>query len=145
MTTSRKIIKTYTELIQLKTFEERFEYLSIKGAVGKETFGYDRYLNQALYRSDEWKSFRRDVFLRDRGCDLACDDHEIHGRFIVHHINPISIEDVLNRAPNIFDMDNVITTILITHNAIHYGDKSLLVPVPIERSTNDTCPWKRRT
>lgn len=141
---TKKIIKSYTELIRLKTFEERFEYLSIKSAVGKETFGYDRYLNQILYRSNEWKTFRREIFLRDNGCDLACRDHEIHGRFIVHHINPITVDDVINRDPKVFDPENAITTILMTHNAIHYGDKNLLVPDPIERTVNDTCLWKRR-
>ena len=136
-------IKTYSELISLPTFKERFEYLKIGGSIGEETFGYDRYLNQILYRSDEWRKFRRDIIIRDDGKDLACEDYEVGLRAIVHHINPISVEDVLNRDPKIFDPENVITTSLNTHNAIHYGDESLLILEPIERSMNDTCPWKR--
>lgn len=136
-------IKTYSELIKLPTFLERFNYLKIGGAVGKMTFGHDRYLNQILYNSDEWRRFRRDMILRDNGCDLACDDREIYERAIVHHLNPITVEDVLRRDPMIFDPENVITTWLRTHNAIHYGDESLLYLDPIERTTNDTCPWRR--
>lgn len=136
-------IKTYSELISLPTFKERFEYLKIGGSIGEETFGYDRYLNQILYRSDEWRKFRRDIIIRDDGKDLACEDYEVGLRAIVHHINPITVEDVLNRDPKIFDPENVITTSLNTHNAIHYGDESLLILEPIERSMNDTCPWKR--
>lgn len=136
-------IKTYSELISLPTFKERFEYLKIGGSIGEETFGYDRYLNQILYKSDEWRKFRRDIIIRDDGKDLACEDYEVGLRAIVHHINPISVEDVLNRDPKIFDPENVITTSLNTHNAIHYGDESLLILEPIERSMNDTCPWKR--
>lgn len=136
-------IKSYSELIKLPTFLERFNYLKIGGAVGKMTFGHDRYLNQVLYSSDEWKRFRRDIILRDNGCDLACEDREIYERAIVHHINPITIEDVLRRDPMIFDPENVVTTWLRTHNAIHYGDESLLYLDPVERTINDTCPWRR--
>lgn len=136
------MIRTYSELIQLPTFEERFEYLRLDGSVGKATFGYDRYLNQILYNSPEWKRFRRDIIIRDNGCDLACEGYEIRGRIIIHHINTISIEDIVNRNPMVFDPENVITTTHNTHNAIHYGDKELLVTVPIERSANDTCLWK---
>lgn len=136
-------IKTYSELITLPTFRERFEYLKIGGTIGKETFGYDRYLNQILYKSDEWRSFRRDIIIRDNGKDLACEDYEVGSRAIVHHIDPITVEDVLNRHPKIFDPENVITTSLTTHNAIHYGDANLLILEPIERTMNDTCPWKR--
>ena len=135
-------IRTYSELIQLPTFEERFEYLRLDGSVGQVTFGYDRYLNQILYNSPEWKRFRRDIIIRDNGCDLACEGYEIRGRIIIHHINTISIEDIVNRNPMVFDPENVITTTHNTHNAIHYGDKELLVTVPIERSANDTCLWK---
>ena len=135
-------IGTYSELIQLPTFEERFEYLRLDGSVGQATFGYDRYLNQILYNSPEWKRFRRDIIIRDNGCDLACEGYEIRGRIIIHHINTISIEDIVNRNPMVFDPENVITTTHNTHNAIHYGDKELLVTVPIERSANDTCLWK---
>ena len=138
-------MKTYSELITLPTFEERYEYLKIGGAVGKETFGYDRYLNQILYTSDEWRKFRRDIIIRDNGCDLACPGFDIPEgvKILIHHINPITMEDVLNRDPKIFDPENVIATILNTHNAIHYGDASLLTLAPLERSKNDTCPWRR--
>lgn len=138
-----RIIKSYSELITLPTFEERYHYLRLGGSVGKETFGYDRYLNQILYHSDEWKRFRRDIIIRDNGCDLACDGFDIVSRALVHHINPITIEDVVNRHPMIFDPDNVITTTHNTHQAIHYGDEGLLIRAPTERSKNDTCPWKK--
>lgn len=136
-------IKTYSELITLPTFMDRYRYLRIGGKVGEDTFGYDRYLNQVLYRCDEWKRFRRDMIIRDNGCDLALDGYEILGKILLHHINPITIEDVLRRDPKIFDPENVISTSLNTHNAIHYGDESLLISEPIIRSKNDTCPWKR--
>lgn len=135
-------IKTYSELIELPTFLERYNYLKIGGQVGVETFGYDRYLNQVLYRSNEWKDFRRDMIVRDHGCDLAHDEYEIYGKILVHHIDPITVEDVIRRHPKIFDPENVISTSLNTHNAIHYGDETLLVLGPIERRPNDTCPWK---
>ena len=135
--------KSYSELIRLPTYLERFRYLQINGAVGAETFGYDRYLNQILYRTGEWKRFRRGIILRDNGCDLACEDYEIFGRILVHHINPITVDDVLKRDPKIFDPNNVITTTLDTHNAIHYGDERLLVMDPIVRTKNDTCPWRK--
>lgn len=135
--------KTYSELITLPTFIERFRYLKIGGRVGVETFGYDRYLNQTLYRSSEWKRFRRDIILRDNGLDLACEGYDIAGPIIIHHIDPITVEDVLRRDPKIFDPEKVISTWLRTHNAIHYGDESLLCIGPIERTPNDTCPWRR--
>lgn len=143
MKTRSSTIKTYSELITIPTFKERYNYLRIGGAVGKETFGYDRYLNQILYKSDEWKSFRQSMVLRDKGNDLACEGFEIYGRILLHHINPITVEDVLERRPCVFDPENVITTTLNTHNAIHYGDESLLITEPITRTKNDTCPWKR--
>lgn len=136
------MIRTYSELIKLPTFEQRFEYLRLDGSVGRETFGFDRYLNQILYNSPEWKRFRRDIVIRDNGCDLACEGYEIHSRILIHHINPITIEDIINRSPIIFDPENVISTTHNTHNAIHYGDKDLLITGPIERTKNDTCPWK---
>lgn len=136
-------IKTYSELIEISTFLERYRYLRIGGAVGKETFGYDRYLNQILYNSDEWKRFRREIIVRDNGNDLACEGFQIFGKILIHHINPITVEDVLHRDPKIFDPENVIATTLNTHNAIHYGDESLLMIAPVERSKNDTCPWRR--
>lgn len=136
-------IRTYSELITLPTFLERFEYLKLGGRVGTETFGYDRYLNQTLYRSPEWKRFRRDMIVRDNGLDLACEDYEIHGKILLHHIDPLTPEDVINRHPKIFDPENVICVSLNTHNAIHYGDKDLLLTDFITRTKHDTCPWKR--
>lgn len=137
-------IKTYSELMELPTFIERFRYLKIGGAIGRMTFGHDRYLNQILYSSDEWKRFRRDIIVRDKGCDLACEDREIMERAIVHHINPITVEDVIRRDPMIFDPENVITTFLRTHNAIHYADESILLLDHVERYKHDTCPWRQR-
>ena len=137
------MIRTYSELILLPTFEERYRYLRLDGIVGKETFGYDRYLNQILYTSDPWRSFRNYIIDRDNGNDLACDGFKIHSRFLVHHINPITVEDVLNRDPKIFDPENAILTTHNTHQAIHYGDENLLIVRPIERFRNDTCPWKK--
>jgi hypothetical protein len=138
-------IRTYSELIQLETFEERYEYLRLGGKVGRETFGYDRYLNQAFYKLEEWLDAREFVIIRDNGCDLGSADHEIPEGVVimVHHINPITKEDILERNPCLFDPENLITTIKRTHDAIHYGDKSLLNLPPVERRPNDTCPWKR--
>lgn len=135
-------IKAYSELIELQTFEERFEYLQLKGIVGQETFGFDRYLNQILYNSKEWKHLRNEIIVRDNGCDLALEGFEIHGRILIHHINPITIDDVIKRRGIVFDPENLICVTHNTHNAIHYGDKSLLITGPIERRANDTCPWK---
>ena len=136
-------IRTYSELITIPTFIERFKYLKLGGFVGKETFGFDRYLNQTLYRSAEWKSFRRDMIIRDYGLDLACDGYEIVGKIIVHHIDPITMNDIIRRDPKIFDPENVVCTSMNTHNAVHYGDESLLITEPIVRTKYDTCPWKR--
>ncbi len=137
-------IRTYSELITLPTFEERYEYLRIGGKVGEDTFGFDRYLNQIFYKSDEWRSVRNYVITRDNGCDLAMAGYEIGDGIIimVHHMNPISKEDILLRSKILLDPEFLITTIKPTHDAIHYGDKSLLVTAPIERRKNDTCPWK---
>ena len=135
-------IKTYSELITLPTFEERFNYLKLGGTVGKSTFGFDRYLNQNLYKSQEWKSVRNKVIIRDNGCDLACEGYEIYGKVLIHHINPITAEDIINRNPIVFDLENLITTVHNTHNAIHYGDENLLIKGPIKRTKNDTIPWK---
>ena len=134
--------RCYSELITLPTFIERFRYLKLDGLVGMDTFGHDRWLNQVLYRSAEWKRFRNGIIVRDNGCDLGCEDRPIFGNILIHHINPLTIEDVLNRDPKIFDEENVICTQLITHNAIHYGDESILYQEPITRKPNDTCPWK---
>lgn len=136
-------IKSYSELIKIPTFIERYRYLKIGGQVGEETFGYDRYLNQILYRSSEWKRFRRDIIIRDNGCDLACDGYEIIGKVLIHHIDPITVRDIELRDPKIFDPENVVSVTLNTHNAIHYGDEGLLIIEPLVRTPNDTCPWKR--
>ena len=135
-------IRTYSELITIPTFEERFEYLQLKGSVGKDTFGYDRYLNQVLYRSPEWKRLRNQIIIRDDGCDLACDGYDIYGKVLIHHLNPITVEDVLARSRKVFDPDNLVCVSHNTHNAIHYGDMDLLVTGPIIRTKNDTCPWR---
>ena len=135
-------IRTYSELITIPTFEERFEYLQLKGSVGKDTFGYDRYLNQVLYRSPEWKRLRNQIIIRDCGCDLACEGYDIHRKVLIHHLNPITVEDVLTRSRKVFDPDNLVCVSHNTHNAIHYGDVDLLVTGPIIRTKNDTCPWR---
>ena len=135
-------IRTYSELITIPTFEERFEYLQLKGSVGKDTFGYDRYLNQVLYRSPEWKRLRNKIIIRDNGCDLACDGYDVYGKVLIHHLNPITVEDVLARSRKVFDPDNLVCVSHNTHNAIHYGDVDLLVTGPIIRTKNDTCPWR---
>ena len=136
-------IKTYSELSKLQTYIERFEYLRLDGAVGVETFGYHRWLNQVFYRSREWRKVRDEVILRDNGCDLGIDGREIFGRVIIHHINPLSREDIEKRSYILFDPENLICTTHETHNAIHYGDETLLVLDPIERVKNDTCPWRK--
>ena len=138
-----KIIRTYSELKDLKTFEERFKYLKLGGVVGVETFGFDRYFNQKFYTTTEWKQLRNHIIVRDLGCDLGCEDHEIFGqRIIIHHMNPIDLEDIEKKSDFLLNPEFLITTIHSTHNAIHYGDESLIITAPIERRRNDTCPWK---
>lgn len=138
-----KIIRTYSELKELKTFEERFKYLKLGGVVGVETFGFDRYFNQKFYTTTEWKQLRNHIIVRDLGCDLGCEDHEIFGqRIIIHHMNPIDLEDIKKKSDFLLNPEFLITTIHSTHNAIHYGDESLIITAPIERRRNDTCPWK---
>ena len=134
------MLRTYSELSRLHTFKERFEYLRLDGIVGAETFGFDRYLNQIFYNSDEWKAVRKTVIIRDNGCDLGIKGYDIHGKIIVHHMNPFSIDDVLHRKEELLDPEFLISTVLNTHNAIHYGDESLLPSAPIVRTKNDTCP-----
>ena len=137
------IIRTYKELSRLITFEDRFNYLRLDGQVGIDTFGFDRIFNQRFYRSREWKACRDFVILRDNGCDLGVEGHEIYGqRIIIHHMNPISLDDIVNSTEFLLNPEYLITTIHNTHNAIHYGDETLLITAPIERSRNDTCPWK---
>lgn len=134
--------KTYSELMTIPTYIERYRYLRLRGKVGLETFGYDRYLNQILYTSPEWRAFRKEIIIRDNGCDMGVDGYEVSSRITVHHINPITVEDVINRHPKVFDPENVITVSDITHKAIHYGSEDLLILGPVERTPNDTCPWR---
>ena len=134
--------KTYTDLIQLKTFKERYDYLRLGGVVGRDTFGYDRYLNQRFYQSPEWKQIRRDVIIRDEGRDLAMEGYELHGGIYVHHMNPVTIDDLANSAEWILDPEYLVCVSKQTHDAIHYGDASLLPQLPKERTPNDMCPWK---
>lgn len=137
-------IKRYSELITLPTFEERFKYLQLKGSVGRDTFGFDRYLNQLFYqRNPKWKSAREFVILRDNGCDLGVEGREIHGRILVHHMNPITLKDLEEESDFLLDPEYLISTVHNTHNAIHYGDENLLILNPIERKPNDTCPWRQ--
>lgn len=137
------MIRSYSEMITLPTFEERFEYLKLEGSVGMETFGYDRYLNQMFYMSEQWKSCRNGIIIRDNGCDLGCEGYELYNWITIHHINSITKEDIINRSPKIFDPENLIVVSRRTHQAIHYGDDSLLITMPKERRKNDTCPWRQ--
>lgn len=139
MTTIRK---TYSEMIKLKSFEDRFNYLSLVGRVGEVTFGGHRYLNQALYQTPQWKSTRREIILRDEGRDLAHEDYPIVGSIYIHHINPITIYDILEEHPCVFDLENLIVTSFKTHNAIHYGSEDLVSKKPVTRKKNDTCLWR---
>ena len=135
-------VKCYTELSRLTTFEERYSYLRLDGVVGKETFGFERYLNQVFYRSKEWKTVRDLVIIRDCGCDLGVPGYEIHGHILIHHLNPISVEDIERRTLTLLNPEYLICTTHNTHNAIHYGDADLLIKGPIQRTKNDTCPWR---
>lgn len=137
------IIRTYSELITLPTFEERFEYLQLNGRVGEDTFGHQRYLNQVFYKTREWRDLRHYVIVRDNGCDLGVEGFDIYGPVHVHHMNPITVEDIENRSEFLLDPEYLISTSDRTHKAISYGDKSLLPLPPIERFRNDTCPWRR--
>ena len=136
-------IKCYSELMLLPTFQARYKYLRLNGEVGRETFGFDRYMNQFFYRSPEWRRVRDFVITRDEGCDLGIPGREIFGRIVIHHMNPIRPEDIRNRSDLLLDPEYLITTIHDTHLAIHYGDEHLLLQEPVERRPNDTCPWKR--
>ena len=137
------MIRSYTELIQLSTFEDRFNYLKLNGVVANETFGFDRYLNQQFYKSAEWKKVRQQVIIRDRGCDLGCQDREICGQIIIHHMNPISLEDIERNPEILLDPEYLICVSLDTHNAIHYGDSDYTNRnVVVERRPGDTTPWR---
>lgn len=128
--------------MKLPTFEERFEYLKLGGRVGEETFGFDRYLNQLFYNTPEWKSTRNFVITRDFGCDLGICDREITGKILIHHMNPITVDDIIKRSDFLLNPEYLISTMKNTHDAIHYGDSELLYKDPIERSKYDTCPWR---
>lgn len=136
-------IKTYSELITLPTFEERFAYLQLKGEVGKDTFGFDRYLNQKFYRSVEWKRIRDQVIIRDNGCDLGIEDRIIYGKVLIHHMNPITELDIRYATDRLLNPEYLICVTHTTHNAIHYGDEELIVKAPVVRRKYDTCPWKQ--
>ena len=137
------MIRAYKELIRIPTFEGRYEYLRLGGSVGKATFGYDRYLNQHLYRSQRWRRVRDEVITRDEACDLAHPDFELNELIIVHHMNPITLEDIEENRPEVFDLRFLVCVSDSTHKAIHYGDSSLLRLLPLERRPNDTAPWKQ--
>lgn len=141
---NQTIIRTYSELITLDTFEDRFLYLKLDGSIGQDTFGFDRYLNQLFYRSPEWKQIRKFIITRDMGCDLAILDHEIiNQQIIIHHMNPLTKEDIINKSDYLLNPEYLICTTKRTHNAIHYGDERLLDPIiPIVRTKNDQCPWR---
>lgn len=135
--------RSYNQLISFLTFEERYNYLRLNGVVGEKTFGFSRYINQQLYRSREWKHIRNQIIVRDNGCDLGIPGRDIHEQIVIHHINPITLEDIEAGEFYIFDQNNLITTTLDTHNAIHYGDMTALFQLPKEREPNDTCLWSR--
>lgn len=134
--------KSYSELITIPTFLERYRYLRLGGKVGEDTFGYNRYLNQIFYKSPEWRRFRHDIIVRDNGCDLGIEDFDINGHIYIHHINPITLKDIHNRSDLLLDPENVICVSDRTHKAIHYGDESLLYLGVPERRANDMCPWR---
>jgi|SRR5580765_1138514 hypothetical protein len=134
-------IRTYSDLTRLESFEDRFHYLELKGMVGERTFGFDRWMNQVLYKSKSWKDIRNHVIVRDNGCDLGVPGYEIYSGLIVHHMNPILLEDLQQGDNSVLDPEFLITTSLQTHNAIHYGDDSLLPRGPIKRKSGDTTLW----
>lgn len=134
--------RTYSELITIPTFEERFEYLRLNGVVSELTFGHNRYLNQDFYHSVEWQRFRREIIVRDEGCDLAHFDRPIYSKIIIHHLNPITVDDIVEGRKCVFDPENVVCTMHKTHNAIHYGDDSQIIKDIVVRKPNDTCPWR---
>lgn len=136
------MIRTYSELVRIDNFEDRYRYLKLNGVVGLETFGFDRYLNQRFYKDQRWRHVRDQVIVRDNGCDLGIKDREIFGKVLVHHMNPITISDILNETDFLFNPDYLICTSKSTHDAIHYGDEEDLFPIIVERKPNDTCPWK---
>lgn len=135
-------MRSYSELQTIHGFRERFEYLKLNGAVGKETFGFERYLNQRFYQSPEWRRLRNEIIARDLGCDLGCEGFELHGKVYIHHMNPIQTADIVEARDILTDPENLITVSFETHQAIHYGDANQLAALPVERTAGDTCPWK---
>lgn len=133
--------RSYSELRQLSTFKERYDYLKLNGRVGAETFGYNRYVNQRFYRSTEWKHIRDQIIIRDNGCDLGVEGYDLHSRIYIHHLNPMTVDDIDQGRQMILDPDNLICVSFDTHQAIHFGDESLLPQLPIERISGDTCLW----
>ena len=142
--TMTTLFRSYSELIKLPTFKERFNYLKLNGHIGESTFGFDRYLNQRFYRLPEWKGIRKYVILRDQGCDLGVPGREIPNgtRLLIHHMNPMTAKDIMHKEDWILDPEYLICTMKRTHDAIHYGDETLLYEEPIVRTPGDTCPWK---
>lgn len=136
------MIKTYSEIIKMNDFQDRFEYLKLKGVVGKETFAFDRWLNQKFYSGPTWRRLRDEIIVRDDGCDLAMPDRKIHGKIFIHHINPVNVDDIVKRSEYLLDPDFLICCSKRTHDAIHYGDASLLTLDPVERKPGDTIPWR---
>lgn len=144
MKKSQMITRSYSELVTIPTFKERYEYLKLNGRVGEETFGFDRYLNQRFYKSSEWRRLRNEIILRDSGCDLGVEDREIQGRIIIHHMIPISVEDLMYHIGHVMNPEFLICVSKTTHLAIHYGDESLLLQDDVvERKPYDTCPWRQ--
>lgn len=136
------MVRTYSELIKIPTFLERFKYLKLNGRVGIDTFGFDRYLNQTFYRSYEWKRLRNDIIVRDMGCDLGLEGYDIFDKILVHHMNPIGPDDIIHRSDYLLDPEFLICTSKLTHDAIHYGDEQILYQEPVTRTPGDTCPWR---
>lgn len=136
------MLKSYSELMKLKTYEDRLRYLKLNGVVASETFGYDRYLNQVFYKSSEWLSVRHEVIVRDNACDLGIEDRDIYSNIIVHHINPITPDDIKNRSAKLLDPENLICTTKRTHDGIHYGNEAIVLAGQSERRQNDTIPWR---
>lgn len=136
------MLRTYSELSRLKTFQERYDYLRLAAIVADETFGFDRYLNQVLYHSNRWKQTRHSVIIRDNGCDLACPERDNISPIVVHHMNPITLQDVLDANPDIFNPEYLICVSDATHKAIHYGDSAKLETGFVERHAGDTCLWR---
>lgn len=135
-------MRTYSELSKINSYEERFEYLKLNGFVGVETFGFDRYINQRFYKSLEWKRIRDKVIIRDNGCDLGVEGYEIHGRILIHHMNPVTPDELRSNLDLLLNPEYLICVAHNTHNAIHYGDSDLLITAPVERTAFDTCPWR---